>query len=258
MKKYNYILLIGVFVLFLYSCQKKKLTEINVEVPLPTNEAKTTLIGNPDDVTAAEGAFEMLKLPYKYDDLAPSIDAMTMEMHYSKHYLTYTNNFNKALTGTELESLPIEEIFKKMDMDNPDLRNNAGGYYNHTLFFELLSPKAPAKPTDTLAAAIDKTFGSFENFKTQFSNAAEKQFGSGWAWLVVDKTGTLQICSTPNQDNPLMTRQVVKGQPILCLDVWEHAYYLGYQYKRRKYIDSFFTIINWKKVQEKYEAAISK
>jgi Fe-Mn family superoxide dismutase len=145
-----------------------------------------------------------------------------------------------------------------MDMDNPDMRNNAGGYYNHTLFFELLTPKAPSKPTDTLAAAINKTFGNFENFKTQFSNTAEKQFGSGWAWLVVDKTGTLQICSTPNQDNPLMTRQIIKGKPILCLDVWEHAYYLGYQYKRKKYIDAFFNIINWKKVQEKYEEAIKK
>lgn len=255
--KNNVILLLSIIFL-LISCQRKKLTEINVEVPLPSNDAKANIIGDPNDVAAAEGIFEMFKLPYKYDDLAPNIDAMTMEMHYSKHYLTYTNNFNKSLAGTELESLPIEEILKKMDMDNPDMRNNAGGYYNHTLFFELLTPKAPSKPTDTLAAAINKTFGNFENFKTQFSNTAEKQFGSGWAWLVVDKTGTLQICSTPNQDNPLMTRQIIKGKPILCLDVWEHAYYLGYQYKRKKYIDAFFNIINWKKVQEKYEEAIKK
>lgn len=255
MKKFFLILSCSTLVV-LSSCHKKKLTEV-VEVPLPTKEEKLT-IGTPDDVKAEAGAFEIAKLPFGYDALAPNIDVMTMEMHYSKHYLTYTNNLNKALAGTELENIPIEDIFKKLDLNNADLRNNLGGYYNHTLFWETIAPKAGGKPADTLASAIDKDFGSFESFKVQFQDAANKQFGSGWAWLVVDKSGKLQITTTPNQDNPLMPRAVVPGTPILALDVWEHAYYLGYQYKRSKYIENFFNIINWKKVGEKYEEAIKK
>ena len=214
------------------SCKRKKYTEV-VEVPLPTAEEKMT-IGIPDDVKAEAGAFEVFKLPYGYDALAPNIDAMTMEMHYSKHYLTYNNNLNKALAGTEQESIPIEDIFKKLDMSNSDLRNNLGGYYNHTLFFNCIGPKAGGKPSDTLASAIDKDFGSFDNFKIKFEDAANKQFGSGWVWLIVDKSGKLQVTSTPNQDNPLMPRAEIPGQPILALDLWEHAYYLNYQYKRKK------------------------
>lgn len=256
MKKIQLLVLVFLIVLSFGSCRKKKYTEV-VEVPLPTKEEKIT-IGSPDDVKAEAGAFEMAKLPYAYDALSPNIDALTMEMHYSKHYLTYTNNLNKALAGTELASLPIEEIFKKLDISNADLRNNLGGYYNHTMFWEIMAPKAGGIPKDTLAGAIDKDFGSFENFKTLFKDAATKQFGSGWAWLIVDKTGKLQVTSTPNQDNPLMPRALVAGTPILALDVWEHAYYLNYQYKRKNYIDNFFNVINWKKVGEKYEAAIKK
>lgn len=239
----------------LFSCQKKKLTEV-VEVPLPTQEEKLA-VGNPDDVKAEPGAFEVQLLGYAYDALSPHIDARTMEIHYSKHYLTYTNNLNRALAGTELEKLTIEEILKKMDMTNAQLRNNAGGYYNHNLFWASMGPKAQGKPDETLAAAIDGDFGSFEEFKTMFADAAERQFGSGWAWLVVDKFGKLQITSTPNQDNPLMPQAAVPGTPILALDVWEHAYYLDYQYKRKKYIDAFFNVINWKKVSERYAEAIS-
>jgi len=254
MKKIVLLLFLPLFVLSISSCKRKKYTEV-VEVPLPTAEEKMT-IGIPDDVKAEAGAFEVFKLPYGYDALAPNIDAMTMEMHYSKHYLTYTNNLNKALAGTEQESIPIEDIFKKLDMSNSDLRNNLGGYYNHTLFFNCISPKAGGKPSDTLASAIDKDFGSFDNFKIKFEDAANKQFGSGWVWLIVDKSGKLQVTSTPNQDNPLMPRAEIPGQPILALDLWEHAYYLNYQYKRKKYIDAFFNIINWKKVGEKYEEAL--
>jgi Fe-Mn family superoxide dismutase len=181
-----------------------------------------------------------------------------MEMHYSKHYLSYTNNLNRVLAGTEFENVPIEDIFKKLDMTNSDLRNNLGGYYNHTLLFEIMSPKAGGKPKDTLSLAIDKDFGSFENFKTLFSDTATKQFGSGWVWLIVDKSGKLQITSSQNQDNPLMPRAEIAGIPILAIDLWEHAYYLSYQYKKRKYIDAFFNVINWKKVSEKYEEAIIK
>lgn len=256
MKKIIFLLFCAIFTISIGSCKRKKYTEV-VEVPLPTAQQKMT-IGSPEDVKAESGAFELTKLPYNYDALAPYIDAMTMEMHYSKHYLTYTNNLNKALAGTEMEKIPIEDIFKKLDMTNTDLRNNLGGYYNHTLFFNSIAAKSNKKPADTLAKAIDKDFGSFENFKIKFEDVAEKQFGSGWAWLVVDKSGKLQVTSTPNQDNPLMPHAEVAGTPILALDIWEHAYYLNYQYKRKKYIEAFFNIINWKKVGDKYEEAIKK
>jgi len=239
------------------SCKRKKLTEV-VEVPLPSAEEKVT-IGHPDDVTADEGQFALAKLPYEYNALMPNIDILTMEVHYSKHYLTYTNNLNKLVAAdATLTDLTIEDILKKCDGSNADLKNNAGGYYNHGFFWEGMAAKAGGEPKDTLATVIAKDFGSFENFKTQFTDAAEKQFGSGWAWLVLDKTGKLQVTSTPNQDNPLMPKQTVPGIPLLNLDVWEHAYYLDYQYKRKKYIDNFFKIINWKKVSERYEEAITK
>ena len=253
MKNCNILFMSGLLLL-LFSCNNKKLTEV-VEVPLPSKEEKM-LIGSPEDVKAEDGTFKMLALPYSYEALAPHIDALTMELHYSKHYLTYTNNLNKAIAGTELEQLPIEKKKKKLDVSNADLRNNAGGYYNHGLFWENMAPKSSGKPKDSLALAINRDFGSFEGFRNQFEEAASKQFGSGWAWLVTDKAGKLQITSTANQDNPLMPNAVIKGTPILALDVWEHAYYLNYQYKRKKYIDAFFNVINWKKVGERYEEAI--
>lgn len=256
MKKLQLLILVSLIIISFSSCRKRKYTEV-VEVPLPSKEQKIT-IGSPDDVKAEAGAFEMAKLPYSYDALEPNIDALTMEMHYSKHYLTYTNNLNKALAGTELESLPIEEIFKKLDISNNDLRNNLGGYYNHTLFWEIMAPKSGGIPKDLLAEAIDKDFGSFDNFVSLFKDAATKQFGSGWVWLIVVKSGKLQVTSTPNQDNPLMPRALIAGTPILALDLWEHAYYLEYQYKRKNYVDNFFNVINWKKVGEKYEAAVKK
>ena len=256
MKKIVLLLFCVFFAIIITSCKRKKYTEV-VEVPLPTSEQKMT-IGTPEDVKAEAGAFEIMKLPYSYDALSPDIDALTMEMHFSKHYLTYTNNLNKALAGTDLESIPIEDIFKKLDMSNSDLRNNLGGYYNHTLFFDIMGPKAGGKPTDTLASAIEKDFDSYDNFKLKFEDAANKQFGSGWVWLVVDKSKKLQVTSTQNQDNPLMPRAEISGTPILAIDLWEHAYYLNYQYKRKKYIDAFFNVINWKKVGEKYEQALNK
>ena len=257
MRKSFFLIPSFLFVFLLTSCNKKELIEV-VEVPLPAAEQKIT-IGNPEDVKADDGSFQVEALPYKYDALSPSISALALELHYSKHYLTYTNNLNKLVAADPLMvDLAIEDILKKLDMNNADLRNNAGGYYNHTLFFEGMAPKADGQPKDTLATIINRDFGSFEVFKNQFSDAAEKQFGSGWAWLVVDKAGKLLVTSTPNQDNPLMPTQTVKGTPILCLDVWEHAYYLDYRYKRKKYIDAFFNVINWKKVGERYEEAIKK
>ncbi|RZJ34476.1 MAG: superoxide dismutase [Flavobacterium sp.] len=237
------------------SCNDKKLTEV-VEVPLPTAEEKIAL-GNPEDVKADPGPFEMMVLPYAYDALSPHIDARTMEIHYSKHYLTYTNNLNRLIQGTELASLRIEEILRKMDMSNAALRNNAGGYYNHNLFWESMAPKGN-KPNDTLSAIIERDFGSLEALQATFSDAAEKQFGSGWAWLVVDRSGKLMVTSTPNQDNPLMPQSAVSGTPILALDIWEHAYYLNYQYKRRRYIDAFFKVVDWNKVATRYEEALAK
>lgn len=255
MNKISLLLLIFVFAA-LQSCNNKKLKEV-VEVPLPAAQEKMTL-GQPDDVRAEDGAFQVAKLPYAYDALAPNLDALTMEIHYSKHYLTYTNNLNRLLAGTEQEKLPIEDILAKLDMSNADLRNNAGGYYNHTLFWDCMTPKGGGEAKDTLAVAIKRDFGSFENFKTTFQDAASKQFGSGWAWLVTDKAGKLQVTSTPNQDNPLMPGIPVKGTPILALDVWEHAYYLNFQYKRKNYIDNFFSVINWEKVGERYEEAMRR
>ncbi|WP_413997751.1 superoxide dismutase [Flavobacterium sp. W1B] len=256
MKKINFILSGLLFLSFLVSCNDKKFTEV-VEVPLPTAQEKIT-IGLPDDVRASQGSFQLEKLPYAYDALAPAISPLTMEMHYSKHYLTYTNNLNNAVAGTEFENETIENILAKLDLNNADLRNNAGGYYNHTLYWQSMAPNAGGAPKDTLATAIKRDFGSYENFVSAFKTEATKQFGSAWVWLVVDKSKKLQITSTQNQDNPLMRNANVPGTPILALDLWEHAYYLGYQYRRQNYIDSFFNVINWKKVGENYEAAIRR
>jgi len=256
MKKIIILLFCFFFALSIESCKRKKYTEV-VEVPLPSVEEKMTL-GSPEDAKAEPGAFEITELPFGYDALAPNIDAQTMEIHYSKQYVSFTNNLNKAIAGTESENIPIEDIFKKLDLSNTDVKNNLGGYYNHTLYFNILTPKGGGKPTDTLASAIDNDFGSFEEFKTQFKESANKQFGSGWTWLVVDKAGKLQITNTQNQENPLMPRAEISGTPILALDLWEHAYYLNYQNNRKKYIENFLNIINWKKVGANYEEVINK
>ena len=256
MKKNIFLISNLIFISLLISCNNKKLTEV-VEVPLPTAEEKVAM-GLPEDVKANEGAFQLEKLPYAYDALAPNISAQTLEMHYSKHYLTYTNNLNRALAGTALENLTIEEVLAKLDLNDANLRNNAGGFYNHTLYWQCMAPKAGGQPNDILAEVITKKFGSFENFTTLFKNESEKLFGSGWVWLVVDKTGELQITSTQNQDNPLMINALIQGKPILAIDIWEHAYYTDYQYKRKNYIDAFFNVINWKKVGENYDSALKK
>lgn len=257
MKKISLLLSNLLLLTLLISCNNKKYTEV-VDVPLPEVEQKTAIIGVPDDVKANEGSFQLEKLPYTYDALAPNISVFTMENHYSKHYLTYTNNLNKAIAGTALENLTIEEVLAKLDPSVLDIKNNAGGYYNHSLYFKCMAPKAGGQPQDTLATAITKKFGSFNEFTTAFKDEATKQFGSGWVWLIVDRSGSLQITSTQNQDNPLMRNATVPGKPILALDLWEHAYYLDYQYKRKNYVDAFFNVINWKKVGENYEEALKK
>ena len=197
-------------------------------------------------------SFELPSLPYAYDALEPHIDARTMEIHHGKHHAGYTNKLNAAIEGTDLASKSIGDILANMDMNNAAVRNNGGGYYNHCLFWEVMSPNGGGTPSGDLATAINDSFGSFEAFKEKFSAAAASRFGSGWAWLCVHKGGKLDICSTPNQDNPLMPGVGCGGTPILALDVWEHAYYLHYQNRRPDYISHFFNVINWSEVAERY------
>lgn len=199
-------------------------------------------------------AFELPKLPYAYDALEPHIDARTMEIHHTKHHNAYTTNLNAAIAGTELEGKSIEEILHNLDLTNGAVRNNGGGFYNHNLFWEVMSPNGGGEPTGDLAAAIVKDLGSFEAFKEAFAKAGATQFGSGWAWLCV-KDGKLAVCGTPNQDNPLMPGVSCQGTPILGMDVWEHAYYLNYQNRRPDYITAFFNVINWDEVAKRYAAA---
>ncbi|WP_224484851.1 superoxide dismutase [Robertkochia aurantiaca] len=197
-------------------------------------------------------AFDLPKLPYAYDALEPKIDARTMEIHHTKHHNGYTTKLNNAIEGTDLAGKSIEDILENLDMKNTAVRNNGGGFYNHRLFWEIMSPDGGGSPSGELGKAIDSAFGSYEGFKDKFSSAAAGQFGSGWAWLCVHKGGKVEICSTPNQDNPLMPGVGCGGFPILGIDVWEHAYYLNYQNRRPEYIDAFFDVINWDKVTELY------
>ena len=197
-------------------------------------------------------AFELPKLPYAYDALEPHIDARTMEIHHGKHHNGYTTNLNNAIAGTDLEGQTIESILTSLDANNGAVRNNGGGFYNHRLFWNVMSPNGGGTPTGALADAINTAFGSFDGFKDAFAKAAATRFGSGWAWLCVHKGGTVEVCSTANQDNPLMPGIGCSGFPILGIDVWEHAYYLNYQNRRPDYIQAFFNVVDWKKVSEMY------
>ncbi len=194
-------------------------------------------------------AFKLPELPYAYDALEPHIDARTMEIHHGKHHNGYTGKLNAAIEGSPLDSQSIEEILANISSHGAGIRNNGGGYYNHCLFWEVMSPNGGGSPTGKVGEMIDAAFGSFEAFKEKFSNAAATQFGSGWAWLCL-KDGSLEVCSTPNQDNPLMDNVGCGGSPILGIDVWEHAYYLNYQNRRPDYINAFFNVVNWDKVNE--------
>ncbi len=193
-------------------------------------------------------AFELPKLAYAYDALEPNIDARTMEIHHTKHHAGYTNNLNAAIEGTALADQSIDDILAGISAHSAAVRNNGGGFYNHDLFWKVMSPNGGGLPSGDLLQAIEKNFGSFDTFKDQFSKAAATRFGSGWAWLVQKKDGSLVVSSTPNQDNPLMDIAEVKGTPVLGLDVWEHAYYLKYQNLRPNYISAFWNVINWNEV----------
>ena len=198
------------------------------------------------------------ELPYSFDALEPHIDARTMEIHYTKHHKAYYDKFIAAVKGTEMENMDIKDIFARMNSFSAAVRNNGGGYFNHTLFWKVMSPKGGGEPTGQLAEAINKAFGSFESMKNQFNDAAANRFGSGWAWLCVGKDKGLEICSTANQDNPLMENIGCGGTPIMGLDVWEHAYYLNYQNRRPDYIQAFWNVVNWNEVESNYLKAISK
>jgi Fe-Mn family superoxide dismutase len=197
-------------------------------------------------------AFELPSLNYSFDALEPHVDTKTMQIHHGKHHAGYTNNLNNAIKGTDLEKMSIETILAELDLNNTAVRNNGGGFFNHSLFWNVMSPNGGGVPSGDLASAINDSFGSFDEFKSAFSKAAGTRFGSGWAWLCVHPGGKLEVCSTPNQDNPLMKGIGCGGQPILGLDVWEHAYYLNYQNRRPDYISGFFNVINWSFVSELY------
>ena len=201
-------------------------------------------------------SFQLPDLNYGFDSLEPHIDAKTMQIHHGKHHAGYTSKLNAAVEGTDLEGKNIEDLLSNLDLSNSAVRNNGGGYYNHCLFWEIMSPNGGGSPSGNLLAAIEKAFGSFDEFKAEFSKAAATRFGSGWAWLCAHSDGSLEICSTANQDNPLMNGIGCGGTPILGLDVWEHAYYLNYQNRRPDYINGFFNVIDWAKVEEKYNSNI--
>ena len=197
-------------------------------------------------------SFQLPDLNYGFDSLEPHIDAKTMQIHHGKHHAGYTSKLNAAVEGTDLEGKSIEDLLSNLDLSNTAVRNNGGGYYNHCLFWEIMSPNGGGSPSGNLLSAIEKAFGSFDEFKAEFSKAAATRFGSGWAWLCAHSDGSLEICSTANQDNPIMNGIGCGGSPILGLDVWEHAYYLNYQNRRPDYIDGFFNVIDWEVVAKMY------
>jgi superoxide dismutase, Fe-Mn family len=199
--------------------------------------------------------FELPKLPYDYKALEPHVDAQTMEIHHSKHHNAYVTNLNKALEGTEWATQSIEDLMAIVSKLPAAVRNNGGGHYNHSLFWQVMSPSGGGKASGDLAGAIDTAFGSFDAFKEKFNTAAATRFGSGWAWLIVKSDGKLDVCSTPNQDNPLMDVAEVKGTPILGLDVWEHAYYLKYQNRRPDYVGAWWNTVNWPEVAKRFQSA---
>jgi Fe-Mn family superoxide dismutase len=223
---------------------------------LPTYASARSL--SPETWSAYITGFEQEPLPYAYNALEPVIDAQTMELHYSKHAATYAKNLKEAAAAEKIDTgKPVEELLSNVSKYSPKVRNNGGGHYNHELFWKLMTNKGNGKPSGKLLGAIEKEFGSFEDFKTKFSDAAKSRFGSGWAWLVADKNRKLTVGSTPNQDNPLMDVSDLKGFPLLGLDVWEHAYYLKYQNKRPDYIEAWWKVVNWEFVEKRFDSMMS-
>lgn len=248
----QFFLIFGIFFILISCNDSAELVE--VELPEP-EELSAPIYQNPKTIKIDTGNFKLIEIPYQFGDLEPHFDGKTMEIHFSKHYVGYTNKMNAALKEAKIETKKIEEVLALVSDVNSTLKNNAGGYYNHSLFFEILTPKSSKKSNTKTLEAINSNFGSFEEFKRKFIQASTNHFGSGWTWLVVTNDGKLAISTTTNQDNPLMPNATIKGTPILGLDLWEHSYYLKYQNKRADYIDAFFEIINWEVVEKKLEAS---
>jgi len=224
--------------------------------PANQNETNNNQTKEPLAMKDQSGKYVLPELPYAHDALEPYIDKMTMEIHHGKHHQAYVTNLNNAIAGTEMEDMDLMDIFKNMSQYPAAVRNNGGGHWNHTFFWEIMAPNAGGQPSGKLFSAIEKRFESFDKFKEEFAKAGATRFGSGWAWLIVDANGELQVTSTPNQDNPLMDVADVKGQPILGVDVWEHAYYLKYQNRRPEYLENFWSVVNWNEVARRYEEAV--
>jgi superoxide dismutase, Fe-Mn family len=250
MKKQNFIVAIILFALLGFECASRAQTTDALQNKIKKSTPKIPPIMN------SKNNFEFEALPYAYDALEPYIDKPTLEIHYGKHHKAYYDNFIAAVKGTEMELMDIKDIFKNMSKYPIAVRNNGGGYYNHTFYWEGMKTLGGGLPTGKLADAISKRFASFDEFKKQFSEAGKTRFGSGWAWLSMDDKGELFISSSPNQDNPLMDIAEKKGTPLLVMDVWEHAYYLKYQNRRPDYIEAFWNVVNWPEVAKRYEIAL--
>jgi len=227
----------------------------SIASPLLNRAYAISTVNNNLSIATTGAPFTLPGLPYQYNALEPFIDALTMEIHHSKHHQSYVDKLNKALLDEKITAVSLENLCKNASQYSPAIRNNAGGHYNHSLFWKLMQPNSSALPTGALATAITNTFGSFEAFKTQFTNAAKNQFGSGFTWLIFNKNSALEIGTTPNQNNPLMDISELKGSPVLAIDVWEHAYYLKYQNKRADYINAWWNVINWNEAEQNYIAA---
>ncbi len=252
MKIYLFIISIS---LFFISCNNNS-NLVEVQIPEPeVVEDKTSNFGNPNDIKTETGPFELVQLNYKFEDFVPNLDGRTMETHYSKHLLSHANKLNKIVAENKWsKKTTIEDILLNLDVNNPELRKSAGGYYNHNLYFENLAPKSESKPSDTLTIAIDKHFGSFDGFKQKFIATASNFEGSGWTWLILNKKGDLEIITTINNDNPLMKDALIKGTPLFTVDTWEHAYYLQYQNRKVEYLKKVFELLNWDLISKKYES----
>lgn len=224
--------------------------------PARNNKLNEQPLKEPLEMKDQSGKYVLAPLPYSHDALEPYIDKMTMEIHHGKHHQAYVTNLNNAIAGTEMENKDLMDLFKNMSQYPAAVRNNGGGHWNHTFFWEIMAPKGGGQPSGKLFDAIVKRFGSFEKFKEEFAKAGATRFGSGWAWLIVDASGELQVTSTPNQDNPFMDVADVKGVPVLGVDVWEHAYYLKYQNRRVEYLENFWNVVNWKEVERRYNEVV--
>lgn len=252
LKNSNYNLFVLLVLSSVVSCKKDTLVE-QVDVPATPIVAVERKDGKPSEVKANEGAFQLFELPYEYNGLEPNVDAMTLELHYSKHLLGYVNALNKVVVGTKYETLELQPLLKSVLLSESDIRNNAGAVFNHNFYFEEMAPKAGGQPEGELLESINRDFGTFDDFMRQFIETSVKYNGSGWTWLMSDKSGKLRIINTANNDCPLVKGLGVYGIPILNLDLWEHSYYLKFQAKKRDYVNTFFSTINWEVVQKRYE-----